>query len=133
MKKLLTFGAMALLVTAFALPVMAEQPATPAEPIKMALTDKPVIFEHSIHKDLKCGECHHQVDGKDNYQKCSDAGCHDKIDKKDKSVNSYYQAIHKAKPKNHASCISCHNTVVKADPSKKKAMTSCIGSSCHAK
>lgn len=58
MKKLLTFGAGALLVTALALPAFAEQPPVPDGPIKMELTKKPVMFDHGIHTAQQCVTCH---------------------------------------------------------------------------
>ena len=133
MKKLLICGASALLATALAVPVFAEQPAVPTEPLQMALTKKPVTFNHATHKDVQCGDCHHQVDGKENYQMCATAGCHDALGQKDKSVHSYYRIAHDRKTEKFSSCLKCHYEVAQAQPDKKKALTSCVGSSCHPK
>ena len=133
MKKFFTPGAAALLVIVLALPACAEQPAVPDGPIKMELTRKPVEFDHSFHKDRQCGECHHQVDGADNFQKCASAGCHDVLGQKDKTVQSYYRIAHDRKVEKSYSCLKCHFEVVQAQPDKKKALTSCAGSSCHPK
>ena len=118
-------------VAAFAVTAFAEQPQVPADGLKMEKTKNNVIFNHTSHKDIKCIECHHPVDGKENFQKCSDAGCHDILDQKDKSVNSYYQAMHKAKDNKHQSCISCHKEKAGDDKDKKKEMLACKGSKCH--
>ncbi|SHN63732.1 cytochrome c3 family protein [Desulfovibrio litoralis] len=120
-----------LAIAAFAVTAFAEQPATPADGLKMAATKKVVTFNHSSHKDLKCADCHHPVDGKESFKKCSASGCHDNLDQKDKSVNSYYQAIHKAKDPKHNSCISCHKEKVGDDKDLKKKMLACKGSNCH--
>ena len=134
MKKLLLFGGGALLAVALSAPALAAPPAVPAEPLTMNLTKKPVVFDHAQHSKLECGACHHQVDGKENYQKCATAGCHDVMGAKDKSVHSYYRIAHDRKiaaPYN--SCLSCHSEVIKQVSDKKKAMTACVGSSCHPK
>ncbi len=125
---------------AFAVPAMAA-PEVPADGLKMEATKKPVVFNHSTHKDVTCASCHHPVDGKEDYRKCSTAGCHDDFKAK-KGVNSYYAAMHGKKGK-FDSCVSCHAKVVtEKAPGKaaeltpeqkayKKKMTSCKGSGCH--
>ena len=134
MKKLLLFGCGTLLAAVLTAPALAAQPAVPSGPLTMSLTKKPVIFDHAQHSKLACGACHHQVAGKENYQKCSTAGCHDVLGAKDKSEHSYYRIAHDRKiAAPYHSCMSCHTEVVKQMPDKKKAMTSCIGSSCHPK
>lgn len=133
MKKLLMFGGAALLSAALALPAYAGQPAVPSGPIAMELTKKPVAFDHSFHKERQCVECHHQVNGADNFQKCASAGCHDVLGPKDKTVQSYYRIAHDRKVEKSYSCLKCHFEVAQAQPDKKKALTSCAGSSCHPK
>lgn len=133
MRNLFALGACALLAVTLVIPAFGEQPAVPTEPLKMALTKKTVMFDHSEHKDVPCGACHHQVAGKENYQKCSTAGCHDVLGQKDKSVNSYYRIAHDRKLKDIKSCLSCHFEVAEAKPDKKKELTSCVGSACHPK
>ncbi len=117
---------------AFAVPAMAA-PEAPADGLKMEATKKPVVFNHSTHTDVSCASCHHPVDGKEDYRKCSTAGCHDDFKAK-KGVASYYAAMHGKKGK-FDSCVSCHADVVKekapTDKAYKKKMTSCKGSGCH--
>lgn len=134
MKKLLLFGCGTLLAAALSAPALATPPAVPSEPLTMNLTKKPVVFDHAQHSNVECASCHHQVDGKENYQKCSTSGCHDVLGAKDKSVHSYYRIAHDRKiAASYNSCLSCHSEVIKHLPDKKKAMTSCVGSSCHPK
>lgn len=133
MRNVFALGACAMLAISLVVPAFAEQPAMPAEPLKMALTKKPVMFDHTQHKDLQCGACHHQVNGKETYQKCATAGCHDLLGQKEKSVNSYFRIAHERKVTNIQSCMSCHLEVAAAKPDKKKELTSCVGSSCHPK
>jgi len=136
MSKLFLSGACALLAAGFLVsvsPALADQPAVPVGPLNMNLTKKPVIFDHADHQQQKCGDCHHKVDGKENYQKCATAGCHDVLGNKDKSVHSYYRIAHDRKVTEIQSCLSCHVEVAKAKPDMKKALTSCVGSSCHPK
>ncbi|MFV0423654.1 cytochrome c3 family protein [Oleidesulfovibrio sp.] len=117
------------LVAAFSLPVIAAD--APADGLKMEQTKMPVIFNHSAHADYKCVDCHHLVDGKESFAKCSTAGCHDNFDKKDKSVHSYYKIMHDRKAADVPTCISCHNEVAGKDKDKKKELTGCKKSKCH--
>lgn len=123
------------LVMAFLLctvPAMAERPAVPADGIQMNATKKKVVvFNHSTHTTVACEQCHHPVEGKADYRKCSTAGCHDSMDRKDKSVRSYYKVMHDKKLEKYASCISCHVAEAAKAPEKKKALLSCKGSKCH--
>ncbi len=122
----------ALALIAIALPALAERPAVPEGPMVMDLTKKPVTFNHSFHTTVDCGTCHHEVDGAENYGKCSASGCHDLLGNKEKSkVNSYYRVTHERKLDN--SCVGCHVKVAKEkkDKAKTKAMTGCSGSACH--
>ncbi len=129
MKKLMwTF--VVLSVVAFAAPVLAAPPAVPADGIKLDNTKLQVVFNHSTHKTADCVTCHHPVDGKENYQKCSTAGCHDVFDRKDKSAHSYYRVMH-AKGLKYDSCVSCHADFVKDHPDQKKELTACKKSKCH--
>ena len=154
MKKLLTFGAGALLVTALALPAFAEQPPVPDGPIKMELTKKPVMFDHGIHTaqqcvtchptmpqhfpplevnaEQRCVVCHHLVDGEEpaSYL-CSD--CH-AYDPKDKSSSSYFGIMHARKVQDGTTtCLQCHYEVITTRPEKKQELTACVGSACHPK
>ena len=123
---------LAVLILAFALPAAATQPAVPPDGLKMDKTKQPVIFNHSTHqKGMKCGECHHPVDGKENYGKCANAGCHDSMDRKDKSVKGYYNALHAKSGAKFATCASCHIQTAEKFPDKKKELTACKQSKCH--
>ncbi len=115
---------------AFAIPTMAtDKPAVPADGIKMEQTKKPVVFNHSTHKDVSCASCHHPVDGKEDYRKCSTAGCHDDFKAK-KGVKSYYFVMHNKKTKIDT-CVGCHAKLVTEKGLDKKKMTGCKASSCH--
>lgn len=130
MRKLFLLGIL-FLVAAFVMPAFAAQPDAPADGIQMHKTSKTVVFNHSTHKDTKCVECHHPVDGKEDFRPCSTAGCHDNFDKKDKSVHSYYQAMHKAKEVKFQTCVSCHIAKAGDDKEKKKELAGCAKSKCH--
>ncbi len=131
MKKLFLLGVCCLLAV-FVLPSLAAQPATPADGIKLEKGGKKVVvFNHSTHKDIKCTDCHHPVDGKEDFRSCATAGCHDILDKKDKSVNSLYQAMHKAKGAKFNTCVACHVATAGDDKDKKKELAGCAKSKCH--
>lgn len=129
MKKFV-LGCVSSLVLALAVPALASQPATPADGLKMDKGKQPVVFNHSTHKEYKCGQCHHPVDGKETYKKCGDAGCHDSMDRKDKSNKGYYHAMH-GKNLKFTNCMTCHQEIAAKNPDKKKELTSCKGSKCH--
>lgn len=131
MMKKLFIGGVLLLSTAFAASAFAAQPEVPADGIKMNRMSKVVIFNHSTHKDIKCTDCHHPVDGKEDFRSCATAGCHDNFDKKDKSVNSLYQAVHKAKDNKFNTCVACHVATAGDDKDKKKELAGCAKSKCH--
>ena len=125
-------SAFALLCLALVLPALAAQPDVPPDGLSMSKTKQPVTFNHSTHqKDMKCGECHHVVEGKENYGKCGNAGCHDNMDRKDKSAKGYYHAMHTKEGTKFATCASCHKQVAEKFPDKKKDLTACKQSKCH--
>lgn len=128
--KRLVLGSLALLVLAFAIPALASQPAVPADGLKMEKGKQPVVFNHSTHKEITCGQCHHPVEGKENFQKCGTAGCHDSMDRKDKSVKGYYNAMH-GKDLKYPTCLTCHREMAEKQPEKKKELTACKQSKCH--
>nr|1MDV_A Chain A, CYTOCHROME C3 [Nitratidesulfovibrio vulgaris str. Hildenborough]1MDV_B Chain B, CYTOCHROME C3 [Nitratidesulfovibrio vulgaris str. Hildenborough] len=105
-------------------------PKAPADGLKMEATKQPVVLNHSTHKSVKCGDCHHPVNGKEDYRKCGTAGCHDSMDKKDKSAKGYYHVMHDKNTK-FKSCVGCHVEVAGADAAKKKDLTGCKKSKCH--
>ena len=122
----------ALLILTLSLSALAAQPNVPADGITMNKTKQPVTFNHSTHqKDMKCGDCHHAVKGKENYDKCGSAGCHDSMDRKDKSVKGYYHAMHTKSGTQFATCASCHAQTAEKFPDKKKELTACKQSKCH--
>jgi len=125
-------SAFALLVLALALPALAAQPEVPADGLKLDKTKQPVTFNHSTHaKDMKCGDCHHVVDGKENFGKCGNAGCHDSMERKDTTNKGYYRAMHAKSGTKFATCASCHAQVAEKFPDKKKELTACKQSKCH--
>lgn len=126
-------GSLALLVMAFAIPALAAQPTAPADGLKMEATQKKVVvFNHTSHKDVTCVQCHHPVQGKEEFRKCATAGCHDSMDRKDKSERGYYQAMHgKYDGQGVKSCVACHAEVAAAKPDMKKELTACKQSKCH--
>lgn len=131
MKKLLIVGIFCM-TAVLALPVLAAQPDVPADGIKMNKGGKKeVIFNHSTHKDQACVDCHHPVDGKEDFRPCATAGCHDNLDPKDKSINSYHQIAHKKKDTKFQTCMSCHEKTAGDDKAKKKELTACAKSKCH--
>ena len=131
MRKLLILGIFCMMAV-LVLPALAAQPEAPADGFKMNKGGKKeVIFNHSTHKAQACGDCHHPVDGKEDYRSCNTAGCHDNIDPKDKSINSYYQMIHKKKDTKFQTCMSCHEKTAGDDKEKKKELTACAKSKCH--
>ena len=121
-----------ILAAIFALSAPAAQPDAPADGIRMSQTKQPVTFNHSTHqKDLQCGDCHHAVDGKENYGKCANAGCHDSMDRKDTSVKGYHRVLHAKSDVQFATCASCHAQVAAKFPDRKKDLTACKRSKCH--
>ncbi|MDR2695177.1 MAG: cytochrome c3 family protein [Deltaproteobacteria bacterium] len=122
----------ALLILSLALPALSAQPAAPPDGIKLAKTKQPVTFNHSTHqKDMKCGDCHHVVNDKEDYGKCGNAGCHDSLDRKDKSAKGYYHVLHTKSGTKFATCASCHAQAAEKFPDKKKDLTACKQSKCH--
>ena len=120
----------AFIAVTLALPAIAARPAVPEGVNKMALTPKqPVMFDHADHATVDCAVCHHEVDGVENFEKCSTSGCHDALGSKAKGVDSYYRIAHDRKLEN--SCLGCHVKEAKANPKLRKALTGCKGSSCH--
>jgi hypothetical protein len=123
---------LAVLLLALPAPALAAQPDTPAVGIIMKNTKQPVVFNHSTHqKDMKCGDCHHAVNGKEDYGKCANADCHDSMDRKDKSVKGYYHVMHTKSGTKFATCASCHAQTVEKFPDRKKELTACKQSKCH--
>ena len=129
MKKILMLSLSAIVAISMALPAIAARPEAPTAPSKMALTKKPVMFDHAQHTTVDCAVCHHEVDGVENYEKCSTSGCHDALGTKEKGVDSYYRMAHDRKVSN--SCLGCHVKEAKTKPKLRKALTGCKGSSCH--
>jgi hypothetical protein len=129
MKSLVALLAMSLLV--IALPAVASQPKVPATPLEMkGSQNKVVLFPHAPQEKVECVTCHHKVDGKENFQKCADAGCHDDLKAK-KGDKSLYAAIHTKTGLKHQTCMECHTKQVAEKPEKKKELTGCAKSKCH--
>lgn len=131
MKKLLAAGLFCL-TAALVLPAFAAQPEAPAGPITMSKSGKKeVVFNHSTHADIACVDCHHPVDGKEDFRACGTAGCHDITGTKEKGVHSYNMAMHKKKDNKFQTCVSCHEKTAGADKEKKKELAGCAKSKCH--
>ena len=125
-------GIVALWALAFALPASAAQPDVPSDGKKMARTRQAVTFNHSTHqKGMQCGDCHHPVNGREEYGKCAGAGCHDSMDRKDKSAKGYYHVMHAKSGAKFATCASCHTQTAEKFPDRKKELTACRQSRCH--
>lgn len=119
-----------LLVLALAVPALASQPAVPDKPLDFKGSKKTVIFNHSTHKSVDCVACHHNVDGKPNFQKCATSGCHDDLTAK-KGTNSLYAVVHTRKGTKYDTCLSCHVKLATEQPDKKKELAGCAKSKCH--
>jgi len=132
MKKILFSGLLAVILIFAFTALAAERPQVPADGLKLAYLKKTVVFNHSTHeKGIQCGDCHHPVDGKEDYRLCATSGCHDNLDPKDKSVNSLYQSFHKAKGTKFPTCVSCHVQVAGNDKDMKRDLAGCLKSKCH--
>lgn len=129
-KSLFVSMLVALLAVAFALPGMAEE-GKDGIALNHLKGEKPVVFNHSTHKTVECGYCHHKGEAN---QSCVSEGCHANVDPKSKKgVDSWYFVTHKAK-KDKMSCVNCHKDSAKEqgwDKDKKKSLTGCKNSACH--
>lgn len=130
MKSLLALSC--LLVVLLCASFVMAQPEVPADGLKLHKTKRTVVFNHSTHKkDIACATCHHPVEGKENFAKCSTAGCHDNVtDRTDTSKKGYHNVFHNIELKSKT-CNSCHLDVATKDPSKEQALTACAESKCH--
>lgn len=109
---------------------IASQPQVPADGLEFKGSQKSVMFPHSAHKALECKTCHHEVNGKETYEKCGTAGCHDDLTGK-QPPKSLFAVVHSKKELAHQSCLTCHSKIVEEKPDKKKELTGCKGSKCH--
>lgn len=134
MKKLWLFGSLAALLAiglALFFTLGTSKSYTPPDVSTMNLTRLPVQFSHVAMQSVECGTCHHEVDGKENYKKCSSQGCHDILGSNARrQVRSYYRITHEPAPGQY-SCIKCHLEVTAQKPELKQALTACSGSLCH--
>lgn len=109
----------------------ADQPAIPEQPVEVKGSKKTVMFPHKIHEKIECVVCHHKVDGKESFDKCSTAGCHDDLESR-KGMKSLYFVMHnKSAELKHQTCMSCHAKIVEEKPDLKKQLTGCTKSGCH--
>ncbi|MGE9986336.1 cytochrome c3 family protein [Desulfovibrio sp. SGI.169] len=128
MKKLLCLTAALLL--ALALPALAAQPPAPDKPLEFKGSKKTVMFPHAAHQKVECVTCHHQVQGKENFQKCATAGCHDDLTAK-KGEKSLFYVVHTKTGLKQQTCLECHTKIVAEKPDLKKELTGCAKSKCH--
>ncbi|MDR1776665.1 MAG: cytochrome c3 family protein [Desulfovibrio sp.] len=130
MKKM-SFALLCLFLFAAAMQALAAAPPVPTEPLALKGSKKEVMFPHAPHKDkVECVTCHHNVDGKENYQKCATAGCHDNLTEK-KGEKSLYVVIHSKEKLKHRTCFECHTNVVAEKAELKKDLLGCAKSKCH--
>lgn len=128
MKKFLLLTAIPLLT--LALPVLAAQPPVPDKPLEFKGSKKTVMFPHDVHQKVECVTCHHQVQGKENFQKCATAGCHDDLTAK-KGEKSLFYVVHTKTGLKQQTCLECHGKIVAEKPELKKELTGCAKSKCH--
>lgn len=107
-------------------------PDMPQDPIAIKGSKKTVMFSHvQGHKDIECVVCHHYVNDKPSFAKCSDAGCHDDLTAKKGEKSLYFVMHNKSAELKHQSCMKCHAEIVAQKPDLKKALTGCTQSNCH--
>lgn len=104
----------------------ADIPPVPADGLKMAMTKKVVIFNHSTHGSVECGTCHHKVNNENTFAKCGTAGCHEL--KIEGNIPSYKDVMHNKK--SDISCLGCHSQIETTE-NRKKELTACKNSVCH--
>ena len=115
---------------ATALSAFAARPEVPTKPLPIKGSKKEVMFPHSPHQKVECVTCHHEVDGKEDFQKCATAGCHDNLTEK-KGEKSLYLVIHTKAGLKHQTCTECHIKTVAEKAELKKDLTACAKSKCH--
>lgn len=108
------------------------RPEAPKEPVPIEGSKRTVMFPHDKgHEKIDCVVCHHKVDDKETFAKCSNEGCHDDL-KARKGQSSLYFVMHgKGEELQHQTCMSCHVKEVAEKPDLKKPLTGCTGSKCH--
>lgn len=109
-----------------------DTPEMPREPIALTGSKKTVMFSHvQGHEDIKCVVCHHNVNDKPSFAKCSASGCHDDLTARKGERSLYFVVHNKGAGLKHQSCMKCHAEVVAEKPDLKKALTGCTQSRCH--
>ena len=108
-------------------------PDSPPDGLKMHKTKRTVVFNHSTHKkNMECTACHHPVQGKENFAKCSTAGCHDNVtDRTDTSKRGYHNVFHNVETTKMKTCNGCHLDVAAKNPAREQELTGCAESKCH--
>ena len=136
MKKLLVL-AIFCMTAALVLPVMVSAADAPADPITMDKGGKGVVFQHSTHAEVACVDCHHMVDGKEDYRSCITDGCHPLEGGPPAPYKTLKGMLHNKKPaEGYTTCVSCHTKTAKDKGMDKEAtakMTKCNDSYCHPK
>lgn len=136
MKKLLTL-AIFCMIAALVLPVLVSAADAPAEPITMDKGGKGVVFQHSTHTANACADCHHPVDGKEDYRSCTTDGCHPLEGGPPAPYKTLKGINHNKKvPEGYNTCVGCHTKTAKDKGMDKDAtakMTKCNDSYCHPK
>lgn len=111
---------------------VADRPDMPREPIAIKGSKKTVVFSHAQgHESIECVICHHKVNDKPNFSKCSTSGCHDDLTARKGEKSLYFVMHNKGAELKYQSCVKCHTEVVAEKPDLKKALTGCTQSKCH--
>ena len=124
----------ALLLFSAGVPVAAPDvtvaPEVPADEVVLSGSKKDVPFSHLYHDSLACTVCHHLVNGKKQFAKCSTFGCHDDLMGR-REMRSLYYVVHAQGNLRHQTCMSCHIRAAEKAPDRKKELTGCSSSGCH--
>ena len=109
-------------------PAMADdRPEMPNNPVEIQGLRRSVLFPHDVHQDSACVDCHHEVEGRETYEKCASAGCHDNLESKESPA--LRGIIHTKKGLKRDSCAMCHIRI--ATPETRKRLLGCKESGCH--
>lgn len=74
-----------------------------------------VGFQHTVHFDFACQQCHHKWTGKEPIQSCTTSGCHDlaqsPVDDSGKPSRDPVLKARYYKNAYHQMCIGCHKEI----------------------
>lgn len=125
------------IIAAISVPALADtfKREMPQAILSMHQLSKPVAFDHLLHRQVECSNCHHKNDdGVESFTPYKCSSCHS-TSKEDKSLaNSYFKVIHgkKTLPGDLAiRCLSCHVDEQKTRSQAEPSLIGCATSSCH--